>query len=272
MFRKMGLFGVFGWAVMSVGTLSARGSADHHEGKGHVGHALHELMRSALSNAHRAKVSPDAAFGQNVQRDMVNVRYPLTIFHAGRGQHERWFARGAMMANLIYLSHAADQNMYLKSLATGSLMWLKENVTATGGNIEHVMGAEDTAKHLDEALAHLRAGHGHAAAQHVAHAAHSLKTGLFYNWYYIAGFTIASLQWDARLGHDKAIHDAHHSIDELLKQAPKAGANDAVTASIEVHPGIHASLRRLMSLVGQKTHNYGEILKEATVIQSYAVT
>ncbi len=267
MLRKAGLLGV-GLALLSVGGLTPRVSAAQ---KDPMQHGLAELIRSARKSASRAQVSDAASFGQDVQRDMVHVRYPLTIFHAGRAQHERWFARGAMMANLIYLSEISAQNLYLQSLATGSMVWLKENVTAAGGNIEHIAGGEAAGKYLDAAAAAVRAGKGRDASANVAAAAQSLQPG-FYSWYYIAGFTVASLQWDARLHNAKGVRNAHHSIDELLKQAPKAGASDAVTASIEVHPGMYPSLRRLMSLTAEEQPNYREILRESTTIQSYAVT
>jgi hypothetical protein len=267
MLRKAGLFGV-GLALLSVVTLAPRVSAAE---KDPMGHGLAELIKSARRSASRAKVSDAVSFGQDVERGMVHVRYPLTIFHAGRAQHERWFARGAMLANLIYLSETSSQNLYLKSLATGSIVWLKENVTATGRNIEHVVGGDAAGKYLDAAAAAIRAGKGRDASANVAAAAQSLQPG-FYAWYYVAGFTVASLQWDARLHNAKGVQNARHSIDELLKQAPKAGASDAVTASIEVHPGMHPSLRRLMSLTAEKQPNYREILQESTTIQSYAVT
>ncbi|MCS6859505.1 MAG: hypothetical protein NZT92_04200 [Abditibacteriales bacterium] len=267
MLRTTGWFGV-GLALWSVVAGAARVSAAE---KDLIQHGLAELIRSARRSAAQARVSEAVSFGQEVERGMVHVRYPLTIFHAGRAQHERWFARGAMMANLIYLSETAAQNQYLQSLATGSIMWLRENVTATGRNIEHVVGGEAAGKYLDAAAAAIRAGKGRDAAAQVAAAAQSLQPG-FYTWYYVAGFTIATLQWDARLHNSQGVRNAYHSIDELLKQAPKAGAGDAVTASVEVHPGMHPSLRRLMSLTAEEQPNYREILQESTTIQSYAVT
>lgn len=267
MLRKAGLFGV-GLALLSVVTLAPRVSAAQRDP---VQHGLAELIKSARKSASKAQVSDAASFGQDVQRGMVHVRYPLTIFHAGRAQHERWFARGAMMANLVYLSEISAQNFYLRSLATGSIVWLRENVTATGRNIEHVVGGDAAGKYLDAAAAAVRAGKGRDASANVAAAAQSLQPG-FYSWYYVAGFAVASLQWDARLHNAKGIQNAHHAIAELLKQAPKAGAGDRVTASVEVHPGMHPSLRRLQSLTAEKQPNYRDILQESTTVQSYAVT